>query len=48
MGERKGRVKSRNMYKGSMDKYKGWGMSLGAGVGWGRREQRGENEDKCN
>ena len=34
MGEGRGRVKSRNMYKGHMGKDKGWGGLNVGGVGW--------------
>ena len=41
-GERKGRVKSRNMYKGLMNKGNGWGkVKCGKGVRQGRGEQGG-------
>ena len=39
MEERRGRVKSRNMYEGPVDKDKGVGISLGVGIGQGKREQ---------
>ena len=43
MGERRGRVRSRNMYKGPMDKDDRGGRGLNAGVGGqGRGEQWGK------
>ena len=49
MGKRRGRVKSRNMYKGSMDKDNGGGGHRMCGVdGQGRGEQWGKNGDNCN
>ena len=30
-GERRGKVKSRNMYKRPMDKDNGWGLNMGGG-----------------
>ena len=48
-GQRGGRVKSRNMYKGSMDKDNGGGGHRMCGVdGQGRGEQWGKNGDNCN
>ena len=47
-GERRGRVKSRNMYKGPMDKDKGGRIECGRGREQGRGEQWGENGDNCN
>ena len=40
MGERWGKVKSRNMYKGPMDKYngRGGGLNVGGGRGGGQGE----------
>ena len=37
MGERRGRVKSRNMYKGPMDKAKGGRIEGGAGESGGEK-----------
>ena len=34
MGERRGKVKSRNMYKGNMDKDNRWGGLNVGGRGW--------------
>ena len=49
MGEGRGRVKSRNMYKGHMGKDKGWGGLNVGGVGWvGQGRVMGENGDSCN
>ena len=43
MSERRGRVKSRNMYKGPMDKDNGWGGLNVGEVGAGRTgENNGE------
>ena len=49
-GERRGRVKSRSMYKGPTDKDKGVGMRTEGGRwGWVRQGRvMGENEDNCN
>ena len=49
IGERRGRVKSRNMYKGPMDKANGGGRTecgRWGRVGWG--PVWGKNEDNCN
>ena len=49
LGERRRRVRLRNMHKGPMDKDNGLGMSLGVGVGRDRGEQQGgKNWDNCN
>ena len=48
-GKRRGKVKSRNMSKGSMDKDNGgedWKWKVGGGVGQGR--VMGDNGDNCN
>ena len=42
MGERSGRVKSRNLHKGPMDKDSGGGLNVGGGGGSGRGEQWGK------
>ena len=50
MGERRGRVKSRNMYKGPMDKdnRERGGLNVESG-GWvGQVRVMGENGDNCN
>ena len=48
MGKRRGRVKSRNMYDGPMDKDNTGSIDYGRGGGLGRGEQCGGNEDNCN
>ena len=45
--ERRGRVKSRNIYKGPTDKDNGEGTVFGSG-GLGREEQGRKNGDNCN
>ena len=48
-GERRGRVKSRNMYKGPMDKDNGQGRIECGRWGWlGKGRVIGKNGDNCN
>ena len=48
MGERRGRVESRNMYKRLMDKDNDGGRHEGGRLWAGQREQWGKNGDNCN